>query len=61
MVLATCTKTTPARNPAFLQLTKGYVSTSDTEDDLALQTNHACDLVDNDDNEQVFGSEHTAE
>jgi hypothetical protein len=28
-----------------------YVSGSDTEDDLALQTNHAGDLVDNDDDE----------
>jgi hypothetical protein len=27
----------------------GYVSGSDTEDDLALQTNHACDLADDDD------------
>jgi hypothetical protein len=39
----------------------GYVSASDTEDDLALQTNHAGDLADNYDNEHVFGSEHTAE
>jgi hypothetical protein len=39
----------------------GYVSASDTEDDLALQTNHAGDLVNDGDNEQVFGSEHTAE
>jgi hypothetical protein len=31
------------------------------EDDLALQTNHAGDLVDDDDDEQVFGSEHTAD
>jgi hypothetical protein len=28
---------------------------------LALQTNHAGDLADNDDNEQVFGSEHMAD
>jgi hypothetical protein len=35
-----------------------YVSASDTEDDLALQTNHAGDLADDDDEEQVFGSEH---
>jgi hypothetical protein len=27
----------------------GYVSASDTEDDLALETNHAGDLVDDDD------------
>jgi hypothetical protein len=39
----------------------GYVSGSDTEDDLALQTNHAGDLADDDDDEQVFGSEQTAE
>jgi hypothetical protein len=30
---------------------RGYVSASDTEDDLALQTNHAGDLVDDDDDE----------
>ena len=35
----------------------GYVSASDTEDDLALQTNNAGEL----DNEDVLGSEHTAE
>jgi hypothetical protein len=29
----------------------GYVSGSDTEDDLALQTNHAGDLADDDDDE----------
>jgi hypothetical protein len=38
----------------------GYVSASDAEDDLTLQTNHAGDLVDDDDDEQIFGSEHTA-
>jgi hypothetical protein len=38
----------------------GYISASDTEDDLALQTNHAGDLADNDDDRQVFGSEHMA-
>jgi hypothetical protein len=26
----------------------GYVSASDTKDNLALQTNHACDLADDD-------------
>jgi hypothetical protein len=36
------------------------VSASDNEDDFALQTNHAGDLAD-DDNAQVFGSEHTTE
>jgi hypothetical protein len=38
-----------------------YVSASDTEEDLALQTNHVGDLADNNDDEQVFGSEHTTE
>jgi hypothetical protein len=38
-----------------------YVSASDTEDDLALQTNYAGDLADDDDDEHVFGSEQTAE
>jgi hypothetical protein len=38
----------------------GYVSASDTEDDLALQTNHAGDLADDDGDEHVFGSEHMA-
>jgi hypothetical protein len=40
---------------------RGYVSANDTEDDLALQTNHAGDPADGDNDEQVFGSEHTAE
>jgi hypothetical protein len=39
----------------------GYVSGSDTEDDLALQTNHVGDLADDDDDKQVFGSEQRAE
>jgi hypothetical protein len=39
----------------------GYVSASDTEADLALQTNHASDLADENDDEHVFGSEHTAD
>jgi hypothetical protein len=38
-----------------------YVSDSDTEDDLALYTNHAGNLADDNDDEQVFGSEQTAE
>jgi hypothetical protein len=37
----------------------GYVSTSDVEDDFALQTNNAGDL--DNDNAKVFGSEHTEE
>jgi hypothetical protein len=38
---------------------RGYVSASDVEDNLALQTNNACDL--DDDDAEVFGSEHTKE
>jgi hypothetical protein len=38
-----------------------YVSASDTEDDLVLQTNHAGDLADDDDDGHIFGSEHMAE
>jgi hypothetical protein len=37
----------------------GYVSASDVEDDFALQTNNAGDL--DDDDAEVFGSEHTME
>jgi hypothetical protein len=37
----------------------GYVSASDVEDDFALQTNNASDL--DDDDAEVFGSEHTEE
>jgi hypothetical protein len=37
----------------------GYVSASDVEDDFALQTNNAGDL--DDDDVEVFGSEHTEE
>jgi hypothetical protein len=37
----------------------GYVSASDVEDDFTLQTNNAGDL--NDDDVEVFGSEHTEE
>jgi hypothetical protein len=37
----------------------GYVSASDVEDDFALQTNNAGDL--DDDDVDVFGSEHTEE
>jgi hypothetical protein len=37
----------------------GYVCASDVEDDFALQTNNAGDL--NDDDVEVFGSEHTEE
>jgi hypothetical protein len=38
---------------------RGYVSASDVEDDFALQTNNSGDL--DDDNVEVFGSEHTEE
>jgi hypothetical protein len=38
---------------------RGYVSASDVEDDFALQTNNAGDL--DDDDVDVFGSEHTEE
>jgi hypothetical protein len=38
---------------------EGYVSASDVEHDFALQTNNAGDLDDDDD--EVFGSEHTEE
>jgi hypothetical protein len=37
----------------------GYVSASDVEDDFALQTNNVGDL--DDDDAEVFGSEHTEE
>jgi hypothetical protein len=37
----------------------GYISASDVEDDFALQTNNAGDL--DDDDAEVFGSEHTEE
>jgi hypothetical protein len=55
----------PARLPSkksYIATTDGgHVSASDTEDDLAHQTNHACDLADDDDDEHVFESEHTVE
>jgi hypothetical protein len=38
---------------------RGYVSASDVEDDFALQTNNVGDL--DDDDAEVFGSEHTEE
>jgi hypothetical protein len=38
---------------------RGYVSATDVEDDLELQTNNAGDL--DDDDVEVFGSEHTEE
>jgi hypothetical protein len=52
----------PSRKSYIATSDGGFVSASDTEDDLALQTNHAGDdLVDDNDDEQVLGSEHTTE
>jgi hypothetical protein len=48
----------PSKKSYIAIVDGGYVSAGDTEDDLALETNHAGDLVDNDD-EHVFGNEHT--
>jgi hypothetical protein len=50
----------PSKKSHIAIADEGYVSASDTEDDLELQTNHAGDLVDDDD-EQIFGSEHMVE
>jgi hypothetical protein len=50
----------PSKKSYIAATDGGYVSGSDTEDDLALQTNHAGDLADDDDDEQVFGSEQMA-
>jgi hypothetical protein len=50
------------RKKSYIATTDGgYVSASDIEDDLALQTNHAGDVADDDDEEQIFGSEHMAD
>jgi hypothetical protein len=51
----------PSKKSYIATADGGYASASDTEDDLALQTNHAGDLADDDDDEHVFGSEQTAE
>jgi hypothetical protein len=51
----------PSKKSYIAIADSSYVSASDTEDDLALQTNHAGDLADDDDDEQVFGSEQTIE
>jgi hypothetical protein len=51
----------PKKKSYIARPDRGYVSASDTEDDLALQTNHAGDLADDDDDVQFFRSEHTAE
>jgi hypothetical protein len=51
----------PSKKSCIAIADGGYVSASNTEYDLALQTNHAGDLADNDDDEQVFQSEQTTE
>jgi hypothetical protein len=51
----------PSKKSYIATADGGYVSGSDTEDDLALQTNNAGDLADDDDDEQVFGSEQMGE
>jgi hypothetical protein len=50
----------PSKKSYIATTDRGYVSASDTEDDLVFHTNHAGDLADDDDDEHVFGSEHTA-
>jgi hypothetical protein len=49
----------PRKKPYIATDDGGYVSTSDVEDDFTLQTNTAGDL--DDDDVEVFGSEHTEE
>jgi hypothetical protein len=49
----------PSKKSYIATADRGYVSASDTEDDLALQTNRAGDLADDEDDEQIFGSEQT--
>jgi hypothetical protein len=51
----------PSKKSYIATADRGYVSASGTDDDLTLQTNHAGDLADDSDDEQVFGSEHTVE
>jgi hypothetical protein len=51
----------PSKKSYIATADGSYVSASDTKDDLALQTNNADDLADDDDDEQVFGSEQTTE
>jgi hypothetical protein len=50
----------PSKKSYIAATDDGYVSASDTEDDLALQTNHVGDLAFDDDDDHVFGSEQTA-
>jgi hypothetical protein len=49
----------PSKKSYIATNDEGYVSASDVEDDFALQTNNAGDL--DDDDVEVFGSEHTEE
>jgi hypothetical protein len=49
----------PSKKSYIATADRGYVSASDTEDDLAHQTNDVGDLADDD--EQVSGSEHMAD
>jgi hypothetical protein len=58
-VLSTSSETVPARNHTTTN--GGYVTANNTKDDLALQTNHAGDLADDDDDAHVSGREHMAE
>jgi hypothetical protein len=51
MVLATSNVTAPSKKSYIATTDGSYVSGSDTKDDLALQTNHAGDLADDDDDE----------
>jgi hypothetical protein len=51
----------PSKKSYIATADDGYVSGSDTKEDLALQTNHAGDLADGDDDEHVFRSEQMAE
>jgi hypothetical protein len=41
----------PSKKSYIATANRGYVRASDTEDDLALQTNHAGDLADDGDDE----------
>jgi hypothetical protein len=49
----------PSKKSYIATYDRDYVSASDVEDDFALQTNNAGDL--DDDDAEVFGSEHTEE
>jgi hypothetical protein len=51
----------PSKKSYIATVDGGYVSASDVEVDFALQTNNACDLDDDNDDAEVFGSEHTEE